>query len=542
VPKGGTKEAWVLAILIERKSEYYFWKAVLPLALVMFFSSGINIYPVDDLSNRMSMTTTMFLATFAVLYVISSDLPKTHFLTSIDKVVTATLVFMALIAANSWVCYSLYENGEHKAAEMINTVVTFLFPCLYIVGVMITFLPAIERKSKTLAQVVDVVPDKSKTLAPVDVVPSPSGSSTTAKNQSGTDPDFVNPLASLADTSGSDNEIADTVEFEINGVQTVVDREKLVRSFFSKQVLWTGSLTSMTGYEDHPSKTWGWFLTVAGIPKLAKGERFHGMAGRAGAFVWLAAKFLLLALLIVMCLTHVHADTRRQAWFAPIMVRLRCTPPAALRTGPAADTLCLRLALQGVIACALPSSGMPVAGGIVFVPTLTLFAGMDPSDAVAFSAATQTVGVGMLVPINWLFHDRRVFVRDGRGDVLWLLLVPSWLGVGLTRLTTLHESNRGILIAFTFFLFFVAVYTFYSVLISGVGAVAKEPDVAAPEAEIGDEKAGAEGEGGGDGGEAAGGERAGSFEREAGDANVLQRQPSLDTRSVKNSSAQFRAR
>ena len=27
VPKGGNKEAWVLALLIERKSEYYFWCA-----------------------------------------------------------------------------------------------------------------------------------------------------------------------------------------------------------------------------------------------------------------------------------------------------------------------------------------------------------------------------------------------------------------------------------------------------------------------------------------------------------------------------------
>jgi hypothetical protein len=76
------------------------------------------------------------------------------------------------------------------------------------------------------------------------------------------------------------------------------------------------------------------------------------------------------------------------------------------------------------------------------------------------------------------------------------------------------------LTAFTFFLFFVAVYTFYSVLISGVGAVAKKPDVATPEAKISDEKAGAAGKGRGDGGEAAGGERSGSFERKAGDANI----------------------
>eukprot|EP01047_Picozoa_sp_COSAG01_P001540 COSAG01_NODE_35_length_34814_cov_128.883624_29_plen_305_part_00 len=82
VPKGGTKEAWVLAILVERKSEYYFWKAVLPLSLVVFLSCGISIFPVDDLPNRMALTTTMFLACFASLYVINADLPKTHFLTA----------------------------------------------------------------------------------------------------------------------------------------------------------------------------------------------------------------------------------------------------------------------------------------------------------------------------------------------------------------------------------------------------------------------------------------------------------------------------
>ena len=87
VPKGGTKEAWILALLVERKSEYYFWKAVLPLALVVFLACGISIFPVDDLANRMSLTTTMFLACFATLYVIQGDLPKTHFLTAVDRVV-----------------------------------------------------------------------------------------------------------------------------------------------------------------------------------------------------------------------------------------------------------------------------------------------------------------------------------------------------------------------------------------------------------------------------------------------------------------------
>lgn len=51
-------------------------------------------------------------------------------------------------------------------------------------------------------------------------------------------------------------------------------------------------------------------------------------------------------------------------------------------------------------------------------------AGMEPRDAVAFTAATQMIGVGILAPLNWLFHDRRVFVRNGSGDVLFVVMAP----------------------------------------------------------------------------------------------------------------------
>jgi hypothetical protein len=46
---------------------------------------------------------------------------------------------------------------------------------------------------------------------------------------------------------------------------------------------------------------------------------------------------------------------------------------------------------MGVVACALPTSGMPVAGGIVFLPVLTHIAGLSARQAVAFAAATQCV-------------------------------------------------------------------------------------------------------------------------------------------------------
>lgn len=413
VPKGGTKEAWVFAVLIERKSAYYFWKAVLPLSLVMFFSCGIGIFAVDDLANRMSMGTTMFLASFATLYVVGAELPKTHFLTSIDQVVVATLLFLALMAANSWVCYSIAESGLRDTAEAINWVVLFACPVVYVAVVLMAFLPAIERKGKALRQ--------------VSLTGAMENASRSSKNPAGAaaDGEMDNPNFESS-TPDSDLDGEQTQRPDSSGDSSM---DYVVSSFKTAGVLWTGSLSSQTGFEETESKVFKAITAIAGIPSVPAHE-FHGMAGRGGAFIWLAAKCVLLVILVLMCMLLVPVQTMREAWFAPIM---------------------------GVVACALPSSGMPVAGGIVFVPTLTTFGGMDARDAIAFTAATQMVGVGILAPLNWLFHDRRVFVRDGKADLLFVVLIPSWLGVSLTWL--IEVDNDITLAVFTAFVFMVALCT-----------------------------------------------------------------------------------
>lgn len=383
----------------------------------MFFSCGIGIFEVDDLANRMSMGTTMFLASFATLYVVGAELPKTHFLTSIDQVVVATLLFLAMMAANSWICYSITESGRKDIAEAINFVVLFGFPLVYVAVVLMAFLPAIERKGKALRQV-------SLAGAKQNAVAVAASASTDQQDQEGRaqhrnekDSDTVNP------TSESSSIDLDDAQSQAAGDGLT---EYVVSPFNSEDVLWTGTLSSQTGFEETESKVYKVLTAIAGIPNVPAHE-FYGMAGRDGAYIWLATKCVLLAILILMCLLLIPMETMREAWFAPIM---------------------------GVVACALPSSGMPVAGGIVFVPTLTTFGGMDARDAIAFTAATQMVGVGILAPINWLFHDRRVFVRGGKGDLLLVVLIPSWLGVCATWLLT--PDNDLTLAVFTVFVFFVA--------------------------------------------------------------------------------------
>ena len=65
--------------------------------------------------------------------------------------------------------------------------------------------------------------------------------------------------------------------------------------------------------------------------------------------------------------------------------------------------------VMAFVACAIPASGAPISGGVVFVPTLTLY-GMCARDAVAFTAAVQVFGVGIFAPLNWLLEDRHAIV------------------------------------------------------------------------------------------------------------------------------------
>lgn len=80
------------------------------------------------------------------------------------------------------------------------------------------------------------------------------------------------------------------------------------------------------------------------------------------------------------------------------------------------------------LASTIPSAGAPVAGGIVFFPILML-AGFSPSEAVAYAAATQMLGVGVFVPGSFLVYEAySVFLHD----ILFWGTFAGGLGVSCT--------------------------------------------------------------------------------------------------------------
>jgi hypothetical protein len=115
--------------------------------------------------------------------------------------------------------------------------------------------------------------------------------------------------------------------------------------------------------------------------------------------MWMVGRVVLFFVLITLPFLVLQWETITRLWFAPLM---------------------------GVVAAAIPASGAPVAGGIVFLPVLDSF-GVCPRDAVAFSAATQFFGVGIFAPLNWLIKDKNIFI--------WPAIKRTWVpsAIGLVR-------------------------------------------------------------------------------------------------------------
>jgi hypothetical protein len=88
-------------------------KALLPLYLVTALSFTTFDVPTDSMGivERYSMISTYFLAAFAMLYVVGESLPKTDFLTKIDKVIVMTTMSLALNCAATTVIGKVHQHS-----------------------------------------------------------------------------------------------------------------------------------------------------------------------------------------------------------------------------------------------------------------------------------------------------------------------------------------------------------------------------------------------------------------------------------------------
>lgn len=138
-----------IGIMLKRKHLYYFFKVIILMWLIALLSMPVFLYEFDEFKLRMDLISTMFLATAATLYVVSSDLPKTEKLNKMDKLVLGTLAVIFAAGCESvavWDRHSILDEGEKEALENATMVA---LPALYaLLNITLFVLPVMRQVCK----------------------------------------------------------------------------------------------------------------------------------------------------------------------------------------------------------------------------------------------------------------------------------------------------------------------------------------------------------------------------------------------------------
>lgn len=111
--------------------------------------------------------------------------------------------------------------------------------------------------------------------------------------------------------------------------------------------------------------------------------------------------------------------------------------------------------ILGLIACCFPSGGAPVAGGIIFIPSLS-YLGLSAKQCVAFCAATQALGCGVFTPLNWYSKDPGILIKS-----TFAIVVPSSILGLYCAIFVFPLNDNEVKMFFTGFCFFLALTVIY---------------------------------------------------------------------------------
>ena len=110
-------------------------KSFYPTATCCFLSLAAMIVPADELANRFSILLTLFLTVFAIQWITTERLPKTPFLTKLDRQIVLALAYIVLIAVSSMGLKAALRFGvEVETVERAELWMFVLGAVVYVLG------------------------------------------------------------------------------------------------------------------------------------------------------------------------------------------------------------------------------------------------------------------------------------------------------------------------------------------------------------------------------------------------------------------------
>lgn len=130
-------------VVVERKSTTFLLKILVPIILITLMAYLVFFVPPSNLEVAVGLTVTSLLACIALQLNIGNDIPSTGYLISSDKIfyLSYTLITFAMI--QTVLNYNFEKSGKKKLARKLEIISRFVYPSIFIVGLMVIIIKAI---------------------------------------------------------------------------------------------------------------------------------------------------------------------------------------------------------------------------------------------------------------------------------------------------------------------------------------------------------------------------------------------------------------
>jgi hypothetical protein len=136
----GDLPIYELQIPASRIADYYIFKFVIPLCLIVMMSWSVFWVDPDNLGPQLSLSATTVLTLIAYQFSINELLPKIGYFTAMDYYMLASsiLVFLALVEALT--TGALAAGGRHATARLLDRSSRWVFPAGYVTVILVTLV------------------------------------------------------------------------------------------------------------------------------------------------------------------------------------------------------------------------------------------------------------------------------------------------------------------------------------------------------------------------------------------------------------------
>jgi len=140
--ESGYVDQLTLSIEIERNKNYYIFKIIIPVLLILVVAWCVLWIPTKEIESRLTTSIVAFLSLIAFNFVFQDDIPKLDILTSLDKFILLSYAFCAIPIFTTIRLSKSIEKNQKRASSW-NRKIRLVGGAIYIFLTLTIFYPSL---------------------------------------------------------------------------------------------------------------------------------------------------------------------------------------------------------------------------------------------------------------------------------------------------------------------------------------------------------------------------------------------------------------